>query len=168
MANRDKARADTFQIRSLVKEDKPWVAGLLEEWWAGPQVVTRGRLHLADELPGFKAILEGQPAGLITYRIEGEECEIVTMNSLVERRGIGSALIDTVKDVATKSDCRRLWLIMTNDNTAALWFYQKYGFALVAVYRNAIEQDRLLKPEIPLTGNDGIPLRDEIELEIRL
>ena len=57
---------------------------------------------------------------------------------------------------------------MTNDNTAALRFYQKYGFALVAVHRNAIEQDRLLKPEIPFTGNDGIPLRDEIELEIRL
>jgi len=167
MANRD-VPADTFQIKPLVKEDKLWAARLLEEWWAGPQVVTRGRLHLADELPGFAAILKGQPAGLITYRIDREECEIVTMNSLVERRGIGSALIDAVKDIAEKSGCQRLWLIMTNDNTAALRFYQKYGFFLVAVHRDAIEQDRLIKPEILLTGTDGIPIRDEIELEIRL
>ena len=167
MANRD-VPADTFQIKPLVKEDKPWAARLLEEWWAGPQVVTRGRLHLASELPGFAAILKGQPAGLITYRIDREECEIVTMNSLVERRGIGSALIDAVKDIAEKSGCQRLWLIMTSDNTAALRFYQKYGFVFVTVHRDAIEQDRLIKPEIPLTGNDGIPIRDEIELEIRL
>ena len=33
---------------------------------------------------------------------------------------------------------------------------------------NALEQSRKLKPEIPLIGNDGIPLRDEIELEIML
>ena len=157
-----------FQIRSLEKEDKPWVAGLLEEWWAGPQVVTRGRLHLADGLPGFIAIMDRQPAGLITYRIDGEECEIVTMNSLVEKIGIGSALIDAVKDIAVKSGCRRLWLIMTNDNTAALRFYQKYGFVLVAVHRNAIEQDRMLKPEIPFVGAGGIPIRDEIELEMPL
>jgi len=56
----------------------------------------------------------------------------------------------------------------TNDNTAALRFYQKWGFLLVAVHRNAVEQARKLKPEIPLTGIDGIPLRDEIELEVLL
>jgi len=27
---------------------------------------------------------------------------------------------------------------------------------------------RLIKPEIPLVGMDGIPLRDEIELELPL
>ena len=125
-------------------------------------------MHRADELPGFKAVLDGKPAGLVTYRIDGDACEIVTMNSLVERMGIGSALIDAVKEIAAATDCKRLWLITTNDNTAALRFYQKYGFSLVAVHRNAVEQDRLLKPEIPLTGNDGIPIRDEIELEMVL
>ncbi len=127
-------------------------------------MVTRGKMHQADELPGFIAVHEGKPAGLVTYHINGNECEIVSMNSLVERTGIGSALIDAVKDVAAKAGCKRLWLITSNDNTAALRFYQKRGFSLVAVYRNAVEQSRKLKPEIPLIGNDGIPLRDEIEL----
>jgi hypothetical protein len=36
------------------------------------------------------------------------------------------------------------------------------------VHRDALEVSRRLKPEIPVTGEDGIPLRDEIELELRL
>ena len=50
----------------------------------------------------------------------------------------------------------------------ALRFYQKRGFVLVAVHRNALELSRKLKPEIPMIGNDGIPLRDEVELEMIL
>jgi GNAT superfamily N-acetyltransferase len=157
-----------FQIRPLNSKDRTWVASLLKEWWAGPKIVTRGRMHYADKLPGFIAIKDSSPAGLVTYRIEGKECEIVTMNSLAQGIGIGSALLDAVKQLAASSGCKRLWLITTNDNNAALRFYQKYGMELVAVHRNAIPKSRLLKPEIPLTGNDGIPIRDEIELEMPL
>lgn len=158
----------TFQIRPVTKDDKAWIAASLKEWWAGPKVVSRGKVHYPDTYPGFVAMVEGKPAGLITYNIVGEECEIITMNNLIENIGIGSALIDAVKNVAISRGCKRLWLITTNDNTHAFRFYQKYGFALVAVHRNAIEQSRKLKPEIPLIGNDGIPLRDEIELELIL
>ena len=157
-----------FQIRPIKKLDQAWIISLLKEWWAGPRVVTRGKMHHPEEYPGFIAMKDGKLAGLITYNIDGKECEVVTMNSLIEKIGIGSALIDAVKNVAKKAKCKRLWLITTNDNTLAFRFYQKYGFALVAVHRNAIEKSRRLKPEIPLIGNAGIPLRDEIELEMML
>ncbi len=157
-----------FQIIPLSNDEREWVAGLLKEWWAGPVIVTRGRLHRADELPGFVAVLEGKPAGLVTYRIDSNNCEIVTMNSLEEGRGIGSALIDAVKNSAVSAGCKRLWLITTNDNTAALRFYQKRGFTIAAIHPNAIEESRWLKPEIPVIGNDGIPIRDEIELDMML
>ena len=157
-----------FQIRPLDKDDKTWVTNLLKEWWAGPKIVTRGKVHYTDELSGFIAVNEGDCAGLVTYNVDGKECEITSMNSLSEGKGIGTTLAEAVKDIAKLSGCRRLWLITTNDNTAALRFWQKRGFRLVAVYPNAIEQSRRLKPEIPLTGNDGIPIRDEIELELLL
>ncbi len=156
------------QIRPISQDDKKWVAGVLKEWWAGPVIVTRGKMHRADRLPGFIAVDEGKPAGLMTYEITGDRCEIVTMNSLEEGKGVGSALIDIVKNVAAKAGCKRLWLITTNDNTKALRFWQKRGFTLVAIYRNAVKNSRKLKPEIPLTGNDGIPIRDEIKLEMAL
>ena len=63
---------NTLQIRPLEKDDRDWVAGLLKEQWAGPGVVSRGKLHRADELPGFIAVYEGKPAGLITYEITGD------------------------------------------------------------------------------------------------
>jgi len=157
-----------FEIRPLKKDDKDWVANLLTEWWASPAVVTPGGVHRADELPGFIASQDGRNVGLITYDIVGDRCEIVTMNSLVEGIGIGSALIDAVREAAVAAGCRRLWLVTTNDNINALRFYQKRGFLLVAVHRNVVEQWRRTKPEIPYIGNDGIPVRDAIELEIFL
>ena len=62
--------------------------------------------------------------------------------------------------------CRRVWLVTSNDNLPALRFYQRRGYELVAVHRRSLEEARRLKPEIPSTGLYGIPLRDEIELEI--
>jgi ribosomal protein S18 acetylase RimI-like enzyme len=67
--------------------------------------------------------------------------------------------------MAARGGCRRLWLVTTNDNTAALRFYQKRGFVIAGVHRNAIVEARRLKPEIPLVGRNGIAIRDEIELE---
>jgi ribosomal protein S18 acetylase RimI-like enzyme len=158
----------SFQIRPINKEDKRWVTSLLKEHWGSAKIVTRGKIHRADELPGFIATQEGKQVGLITYQTDGKECEITSMNSLAEGKGAGSALVDAVKNACAAAGCKRLWLITTNDNTKALRFWQKRGFRLVAVYPNAIEESRRLKSEIPLTGNDGIPIRDEIELEMML
>jgi N-acetylglutamate synthase-like GNAT family acetyltransferase len=114
------------------------------------------------------ALHDGEKVGLVTYKILDESCELVTINSTYPSSGIGTTLIEAVRDIAQKSGCKRLWLITTNDNMNALRFYQKRGFMLVAVHRNALEQSRKLKPEIPLIGDHGIPLRDKLELEMIL
>ncbi len=157
-----------FVIRPLTEGDRPWAGALIKREWAGPKIVTRGKVHYPDKYPGFIAVKNDKPAGLVTYNIVGKNCEITTMNSLKENIGIGSALLDAVKDAAKKQGCKLLWLITSNDNTHALKFYQKYGLKLVAVHRDAIAKSRRLKPEIPLTGKDGIEIRDEIELEMIL
>jgi len=131
-------------------------------------MVVHGKLYYPHDLPGFIAAQEGEWVGLLTYQIEGSACEIVTLNSLRPGTGVGSALIAAVRKIAQSANCARLWLITTNDNMHALRFYQKRGFRLVAVHPNALEHSRKLKPEIPLVGFDGIPLRDELELEIAL
>lgn len=157
-----------FQVQELSEGHREWAASLLEEHWGSASVVSRGRIHDADVLPAFVATREEEPIGLVTYRIDGDECEITTLNSLVEGVGVGSALVAAVKGAAGSASCKRLWLITTNDNLPALRFYQKKGFSLVAVHRDALRESRRLKPEISLAGRDGIPLRDEIELEMIL
>lgn len=147
---------------------QPWAADLLRQAWGSNLVVSRGRLHNALLLPGFVAVLDDRPMGLVTYCLAKGECELVTINSLRPGEGIGSALLQAVKRVARQAGCRRLWLVTTNDNLEALRFYQVNGFELVAVHRNALEASRRLKPQIPQVGKHGIPLRDELELEFVL
>ena len=119
-------------------------------------------------LPGFVAVLAGQMAGLATYNVEGDACELVTLNSIVEGRGVGTALIEAVASAARQEGARRLWLITTNDNTHALGFYQRRGFIMVGIHLDAIAESRRLKPEIPELGFGGVPIRDEMEMELAL
>jgi GNAT superfamily N-acetyltransferase len=128
-------------------------------------VVSRGRIHDPSVLPGFAALAGDDLVGVATYRIDGRECELVTIDALVEGAGIGTALVEAVAGAAREHGCTRLWLITTNDNLRALRFYQRRGFRLAALHRDALETSRRLKPSIPETGLDGIPLRDELELE---
>jgi ribosomal protein S18 acetylase RimI-like enzyme len=157
-----------IRVRPLESSDTDWIIGLLVEHWGSVKVVSRGKIHYADRLPGFVTLDNGKRVGLVTYRAENDECEIVTLNSLVEGIGIGTALVKAVRSIAASNRFRRVWLITTNDNLKALRFYQRRGFSLVALYRKALEVSRNLKPEIPLIGLDGIPIRDELELEIPL
>ena len=132
------------------------------------QIASRGRVHAGDCLPGFVALHQQVPAGLVTYHLEAGQCEITSLDSLSPGVGIGSALIAAVKQVAKNAGCQRLWLVTTNDNIPAIRFYQKRGFHLVAVHPDALEISRQRKPGIPQTGFEGIPLRDELEFEMAL
>jgi GNAT superfamily N-acetyltransferase len=155
-------------IQPLNIADRVWVSQFILEHWGSNKVVSRGVIYYPQDLPGFVALYEGEKVGLVTYNIISASCEIVTINSNRSSSGVGTALIEAVRNIAITSGCKRLWLITTNDNLNALRFYQKRGFVLVAIHRNALELSRKLKPEISLIGDHGIPLRDEIELEIKL
>lgn len=157
-----------FEIRPFAEQDRAWALDLLHAHWGGPEMVSRGRLYRVDTFPGFVAVRAREPVGLATYRVDGEECELLFIESLAEGIGVGSALVEAVRRAAAEAGCRRLWLITTNDNLGALRFYQKRGFTLAALHANALARSRQLKPRIPLVGLDGIPLRDEIELELWL
>jgi N-acetylglutamate synthase-like GNAT family acetyltransferase len=156
----------SLDVRHSSREDLEWIAELIDEYWGSATVVSRGSVHEPSELPGLVAFKDGFRCGLLTYRVEGAECEIVTLNSLLEGEGVGTALVSALREEIRETGCRRLWVITTNDNMDALRFYQKRGFAITAIHRGAMEESRRLKPHIPLMGRDGIPVRDEIELEL--
>lgn len=106
--------------------------------------------------------------GAATFEIRDRECELVTLDAFRQGEGVGSALLESVVDRAAHEQCRRLWLITTNDNLRALRFYQRRGLRLAAVYPGAVEESRRVKPSIRLVGEYGIPIRDELELELVL
>ena len=136
--------------------------------WAGPYVVSKGVLQDTRTHNGFVALSDGEVAGYILYNISGGDCEITVLESIYERRGIGQALVNKVIQIAKDTDCHRVWLITTNDNTRAIRFYQKFGFVLREVHIDSMDEARMLKPQIPATGNDDIPIAHEFEFEILL
>jgi ribosomal protein S18 acetylase RimI-like enzyme len=163
------------QIRPRVASDDALVERLLRDSWGETMVVSRGRLQDARLLPGFIAVDDGAPAGLATYRIHdsaaprgGLEMEVVTIDAVVRRRGTGSALLHAAIAQAVREECRRLWLITTNDNVVAQRFYAGNGMTLAAVHADALDRSRELKPRIPSHADNGVAIRDEWEYELLL
>ena len=120
-------------------------------------------LSMAD---GWYALEDNEIVGLITYQLIDKAMEILSLDSLREKRGIGTALLGQAVKHAKDIGIKRIILTTTNDNLSALRFYQKRGFDIFKINLNAVEQSRKIKPEIPLIGMDGIPIKHEIELEL--
>lgn len=152
----------------MTEVDLPRLRQFWIEHWGGEEMITRGKVYRPEQLEGFMMEDGEEWIGLLTFVIENSECEVTSLDSLREGQGIGSMLIDKALKEARARGCKRLFLITTNDNLHALGFYQKRGFELVTIYRGAVNESRKIKPGIPLVGMNGIPLRDEIELETRL
>jgi len=155
-------------FRLLISTDRTLVLQKIIESWGAEIVVAHSTIFRPAELPGIGAFNGQDINGLLTYHIEGNSFEVITLNSWQERVGIGTKLIEEARQVAYLAGCKRMWLVTTNDNTHALRFYQKRGFVISGIRINALESARRLKPVIPMTGFDGIPLRDEIELQMLL
>ena len=155
-------------VRSIEASDRNWVEFFVKSHWGSEIVVAKGRVLRHVELDGFVGFNGKNPVGLLTYRIEGPDCEIVTIDSITQGEGVGTALINAVRERAKVKGCRRLWLITTNDNLNALGFYQKRGFRLIAIYPDALEASRKLKPQISIKAANSISIRDELELELDL
>ena len=156
-------------IRAIRDDERALLWRLIGANWGSPVVTSRGLAHLAPDLPCLVAVDGERWLGVAVYRLDGEECELVLLEAFEHGHGVGTALLGATAEVARKSNSRRLWLVTTNDNLDALRFYQRRGMRLVRLGVDATtEARRTLKPEIPLVGEYGIPLRDELELELIL
>ena len=157
-----------MDIRWIDPASRERINALIVRQWYTMQMVVHGESIDLGSADGYYACEGDEIVGLITYRTAGNEMEILSLDSFQEGRGIGTGLLETVVAEARETGIRRIMLVTTNDNLAALRFYQKRGFDMCRFCRNVLDQARKIKPEIPLTGMDGIPLKHEIELEMVL
>ena len=158
-----------FKIRKIKEKDREWIKKLIMKEWGSEKIISQGRAYYPHKLSGFAAVSNEKYLGMITYAPRKERCKLISLNALRKGKGIGTSLLEAVKKSVRKIGCKKIFLATTNDNLDALRFYQKRGFNIKAVYLESITCARKkLKPEIPLIGNHGIPIRDEIGLEIIL
>jgi GNAT superfamily N-acetyltransferase len=157
-----------LEVRPLETQERPMIGGLLARRWGSPQIVSRGKLHDASRAAALGCFDNDRLAGLATYEITAGELEVLTLDAFEPRRGVGTRLLEALRDQAQAAGCGRLWLITSNDNLDAVRFYQRRGLRLAAVHPGAIELARELKPTIPRVGEYGIEVRDELEFELKL
>lgn len=156
------------QVRALRADERGWLAEHLQLAWGSTTIVGRGLARDASQLPAIVCTSGEQLLGLATFEIADGVCELVTIEAFRRREGIGTALLDAVIERARERGASRLLVITTNDNLAAQRFYERRGLSLVAVHAGAVDEARKLKPEIPLHAEDGTPIRDEVEMGLRL
>lgn len=133
----------------------------------GETVVVHGVVYEVASLLALIASRDGEEAGVLSYHVDDDGLEIVTVEAFSRHGGVGTALVEAVCAVAWSLGLARVWLVTTNDNLDALRFYQRRGFRLVGVAPDAVSAARVVKPSIPLVGEYGIPIRDELTLERR-
>ena len=156
---------DNLRIRAVADDDRAAVARFLAEYWGSPLLLVHETVFRPAGLPGLIAERAATPlAGLLTYEVRGAVLEIVTLNAVQPLAGVGTALVEAAVAEAARRGCREVSLTTTNDNIGALRFYQRRGFRLTALRAGAVSRARQVKPEIPETGDHGIPLRDELDL----
>jgi GNAT superfamily N-acetyltransferase len=148
-------------IRPAGAADTAWISRFLHERWGAVTVVVHGEVIDASRLP---ALIAEPNRGLATYRRRGEDAELVTLDAVPAGIGTGTALLDALTAQLHAEGCARLWLSTTNGNLSALQFYMRRCFRLAAVRLGAVDAARRLKPIIPMTGQHGIPIHDELDL----
>lgn len=162
------AAGGAVEVRPAAAADRPWLDALWRAAWGEPRVITGGRTYTLDEVLALVAWRDATRAGCAALHLDRPWSELVSLNANPPGQGIGTALVAAAEARARVHGSGALRVTTTNDNLNALLFYQKRGFRLVAVRPGAVDEARREKPAIPLVGERGIGLHDELVLARQL
>jgi ribosomal protein S18 acetylase RimI-like enzyme len=156
---------ESIQIRPKTAADAEWAEGFLKKQANGTYLPELANETRSSTLHGWVAEIKDEPVGLLLCNYQGDVCHIVSLNVLRKRMGIGESLLNRLESEARAKGCKKLTCVIGNDNLNALRFLQKRAFRLAELRIGAIDAQRKQNPTIQLTGEHGIPLRDELILE---
>ena len=158
----------SYEICEIDTSIREKVQPILDETWGSPLLAINGKLWDSRNMPGFAAVSGDEVLGYLLYEFHDGVCEVMVLESVAQNIGVASTLIAQVKRTAKSGGVNKVIVQTSNDNTHAFRFYQRRGFTIREVRLGALDAVRNIKPSIPLIGEDGIPLRDEIEFEIEV
>ena len=136
------------------------------EFTGGPPVVGVLREYEPSDVDGIVWRDPGTGrTGVVTWWIDGERAEVTSVHAEPPGGGIGTRVMDAAEEELRRRGVKTAIVATTNDNARALNFYIKRGYRLVRLHLGAMDRVRALKPSVPTTGRDGVPLQDMWELE---
>ena len=120
LATREDARAIAELSRREIEHGLPWR-------WTTPRVLRAIR----DRSTNVVAALEQDLLvgfGIMSYADETAHLNLLAVNPQSQRRGVGSALLFWLEQVAGVAGIARIELEARQDNEAALAFYRRHGY----------------------------------------
>jgi len=163
---RGEAPRPPLTARPATPADRPRIAELADYFWGEVQVESFGRSYQVDALPAYVACDGDVIVGAASYAREGDATNLVMLNVLPLWQGRGAArgLIAAVTEMTRAEGAERVIAATTNDDLPALGLYQRLGFTITKVLvGRLLEHHGGVEP-----GFAGIPVRDEIQMELRL
>lgn len=151
------------EVRPATREE---IEADWREFSGGPPVVGVLREYMPADVEGVVwRDAESGRSGVVTWWIDDERAEITSVHAEPPGGGTGTRVMDAAEEELRRRGVKVAVLATTNDNTRALNFYIKRRYRLVRLHLDAMDRVRALKPGVPLTGRDGVPLQDMWELE---
>ncbi|HUV88246.1 MAG TPA: GNAT family N-acetyltransferase [Anaerolineae bacterium] len=163
---RGKAPRPPLTIRPATPADRSRISELAHYFWGEVEVECFGHSYRVDALPAYLACDVDEIVGLASYAREGDAVNLVMLNVLLrwQGRGVGRELVAAVNELARAEGAKRVIVATSNDDLLALGFYQQLGFTITEVLvGKLVEHHGAIE-----AGLAGIPVRDEIHLELRL
>ena len=153
-------------IRPATPGDMPRILKLAEFFWHKTDIDCFGHNYNIADLPAFVACDEEHIVGVASYAPEDQALHLVMLHILPtwQGRGAASALINALKGQANDQQVSHIILATSNDNLPALGFYQRLGFTITKILPGSISEEH---PDLE-PGFSGIPIRDEIQMEMKL
>jgi N-acetylglutamate synthase-like GNAT family acetyltransferase len=154
-----------YRIRKTTNDDINKLEEIVKNSWGSSIIVTKRKQHHVKDLLGYVVEEKDKIIAYGLYEIRKRQCEIIVLEAIDRGKGYGRIILDKIVDHAKKDNCKKIWLITTNDNISALKYWQKAGFCISNIKPGEMVNYRTIKPEIPLIGEYGIKIMDEIEME---
>jgi ribosomal protein S18 acetylase RimI-like enzyme len=146
-------------VREASPEDRRSAFDLLAREFAGRHLISDEEAAAAGDLSLLVAETDGGVTGALAWRAVEDGLHIVAMatDPMWQRSGVGGHLLAEAEILARQRSWNRVIVTTTNDNIAALYFYQRRGYRMTAIRPRE-------RPEGPTAGFAGIPIRDEVLL----
>ncbi|MFQ6101376.1 MAG: GNAT family N-acetyltransferase [Anaerolineae bacterium] len=163
---RSEAPRPPLTIRPATPDDRTCIAALAYAFWGEIQVESCGHSYQVDILPAFVACDGDEIVGAASYARERDATHLVMLSVLPrwQGRGVARGLIAAVAKMTRAEGAERVIVATTNDDLPALGLYQRLGFTITGVLvGKLLEHHGGIEP-----GFAGIPVRDEIQMELRL
>jgi ribosomal protein S18 acetylase RimI-like enzyme len=166
VAGGGKQEVEPWLVRAASATDYTRLQELAQHFWGETDVECFDRHYDVLKLPAFVGLSDGEVAGLLSYAIEEDRMVVVMLAvaPLCQGRDLGSRLLASAVREAEQGALSRVVVATSNDDLPALALYQRAGFAITEVITGRLVEHHGRVEE----GFSGIPVRDEIRLDLLL